>query len=289
MTENAAFPGKNPGDVDVCADGADIHVVQDGRPGAPAIVLIHGLGGSSRWWDPVVRLLDQAYRVVRVDLLGFGRSGKPAVDTYAMPEHARRIAGVLDQLGLPEAVIVGHSTGGVVATALAEQRPDLVAGVVLIDIGPRMSAFMSSGVVGALVSAPVIGRLLWALQTDGLVRKAMSSAFSKPGFTIPQELVDDTRATTYYSLHATDEASTGYLEQQPLPDRLASIGKRVLVIFGEDDRRFRASSAQEYRAVAGAEVVVLPGVGHSPMQEDPEQTARLISAFAQQTPDDSKR
>ncbi|MYR63717.1 alpha/beta hydrolase, partial [Streptomyces sp. SID625] len=59
----------------------------------------------------------------------------------------------------------------------------------------------------------------------------------------------------------------------------AGLGKPLLVVFGEDDRRWRSSSAADYRAVPGAEVELLPGLGHSPLLEDPPRTATALLAF----------
>ncbi|WP_433357072.1 alpha/beta fold hydrolase [Microtetraspora malaysiensis] len=70
------------------------------------------------------------------------------------------------------------------------------------------------------------------------------------------------------------------MEQQALPERLTALGKPLLVIFGEEDQRWRPSSAAEYRAVPGAKIELLPGVGHSPILEDPPRTATPLLAFA---------
>ena len=70
-----------------------------------------------------------------------------------------------------------------------------------------------------------------------------------------------------------------YIQQQALPDRLAPLGKPLLVIYGEDDRRWRPSSAADYHAVPGAHVEMLPGLGHSPNLEDPPRTAAPLLAF----------
>lgn len=104
--------------------GGDIHVEQDGPPGAPTVVLLHGLAGSTAWWEPVLPALRDQH-VVRVDLLGHGGSAKPA-GGYGIAEQARRIGTVLDRLEVRRATVVGHSTGGAVAASLAEQRRDLV-------------------------------------------------------------------------------------------------------------------------------------------------------------------
>jgi len=280
MTTSPAFDDQpnGPGSSTLPLDGGNIHVSQDGPRDAPALVLVHGLGASTRWWDPVVPMLASSYRVIRIDLLGHGQSAKPSGDGYAIPQQAHRIGQALDRLGVKHAVLVGHSTGGYVATALAEQRDDLVTALALIDTGPRMDAFISDGPVGKLIDVPVVGQVLWRLRTDGIIRRGLSTAFA-PGFTAPQQLVDDTRGMTYHALIAASHASDDYLNQRPLPDRLTPLGKPALVIFGDQDQRWRSSSADSYRAVPGARVEVIPGVGHSPMLEDPPRTAALLRSF----------
>jgi pimeloyl-ACP methyl ester carboxylesterase len=74
-----------------------------------------------------------------------------------------------------------------------------------------------------------------------------------------------------------------YLSEQSIPDRIAALGLPLLpllVIFGEDDRRWVPSSASAYRDVPGARVELLPGVGHTPMIEDPQRAATLLLDFA---------
>ena len=223
-------------------------------------------------------MLAMSHRVIRIDLLGHGQSAKPSGGGYTIPQQAHRVGQALDQLGVSHAIVVGHSTGGYVATSLAEQRADLVTAIALIDTGPRLEDFTSDGPAGKILLAPVLGQLVWRLRTDGIIRRGLSSAFA-PGFTIPQQLVDDTRAMTYHALTATSRASDDYLNQRQLPDRLAGLGRPLLVIFGEQDQRWHPSSASLYRVVTGARIELLPGVGHSPMIEGPQRTAALLVNF----------
>jgi pimeloyl-ACP methyl ester carboxylesterase len=260
-------------------EGGNIYVTQDGPRDAPALVLIHGLAASTRSWDLLVPMLARSHRVIRIDLLGHGRSAKPAGGGYEIPEQGRRVGAALDRLGVKHVIVVGHSTGGSVATALAEQRRDLVTALALINTGPRADAFISNGLVGQLMFAPVVGQLLWRLRTDSLIRQAASTAVSRRGYEIPQEVVDDVRGMTYHAFTATSRAADDYLEHRVLPDRLTPLGKPLLVIFGTEDRRWRSSSAAEYRAVPGATVELLPGIGHSPVLEDPQRTTELLLAF----------
>jgi pimeloyl-ACP methyl ester carboxylesterase len=260
--------------------GGDIHVVQDGPPGAPTVVLLHGLGGSTAWWDPVLPALRDLH-VVRVDLLGHGRSAKPA-DGYGIAEQARRVGAVLDRLGVRRATVVGHSTGGAVATSLAEQRHDLVAAIALIDTGPRLDAYIGDSFASHLVTTPVVGELLWRLRTEGTIRDALSSAFTRQ-VRIPEQIITDIRGMTYRSLTATDAASSAYVKEKPIPDRLAALDLPTLVIFGSRDRRWQPSSAQDYRRVPHARIEILEGVGHTPMFEDPDATGALLHGFALET------
>jgi pimeloyl-ACP methyl ester carboxylesterase len=74
----------------------------------------------------VVPTLAERHHVIRVDLPGHGQS--PPAPSYEVPEQARRVAALLDDLGVRHVTVAGHSSGGYIATALAEQRPDLDTG-----------------------------------------------------------------------------------------------------------------------------------------------------------------
>ena len=252
-------------------DDGDIYVCQDGPRSAPALLLIHGSSSSTRSWNPMIPLLTGAHRVIRIDLLGHGRSAKPADRSYAIPDQARRAGAALDRLGVEHAVVVGHSSGGVVATALAERRPDLVTALALVNTGPGLGAFIAP-------ESAATGPSQWP-PTDEQLRRIASTGFNRAGYQIPEELLDDVRGMTSCSFTTTMQATRSYLEQQSLPDRLTVLGKPLLVIFGEDDRRWRSSSASDYRVVPGAEIEFLPGLGHSPQLEDPPRAATPLLAF----------
>jgi pimeloyl-ACP methyl ester carboxylesterase len=107
MTEH--MPGEpDADDRFVRLDDGDMHVVQDGKLGAPALLLIHGSAGSLASWDAVVPSLAGAFRVIRIDLLGCGRSATPA-DGYDIPTQARRVGTALDKLGVSRVTVIGHS------------------------------------------------------------------------------------------------------------------------------------------------------------------------------------
>lgn len=254
------------------SDGSEIHVSQDGPRDAPALLLIHGTAASGRSWDPMVPLLAESHRVIRVDLLGCGRSAGLGSVGYTVSDQACRVGAALDRLDVEHVIAVGHSSGGAVAAALTEQRPDLVAAVAILDFGPHMGAYTGQEI-------PAGPPVQWSDLTDEQFRQVMRPGFSAD-YEIPQEYVDQFRAIDPVVFAAASQANLAYLDERSLPDRLAPLGKPLLVIFGENDSRWRPSDAVEYHAVPGATVVILAGVGHSPNLEDPPRTAVALVAFA---------
>jgi pimeloyl-ACP methyl ester carboxylesterase len=259
-------------------DDGDMHVVEDGKPGAPGLLLIHGSAGSLASWDAVVPSLARAFRVIRVDLLGCGRSATPA-GGYDIPTQARRVGTALDKLGVNRVTVIGHSGGCTVATALAEQRPGAVAALALIDMGPTPDAKIPERLLTRLLLTQFPGPLLWHLKTEATIRKASRTGFARP-VDIPDALIEGLLGMTYRAFAGAMRAPLEYLGHRSLPDRLTALGLPVLVVFGADDQRWRSSSAAAYRVVPGARVELLPGVGHTPMMEDPQATGKLLLDFA---------
>jgi pimeloyl-ACP methyl ester carboxylesterase len=258
-------------------DGA-VHVVENGNPDAPALLLLSNAAVPTAIWDWVIPLLAIEHRIIRIELLGDGTAASP-VGRYDIPTWARRLAAVLDRLGVRRATVVGHSSGCMLATSLAEQRPDLLVALALIDMGPNLSAKLPESLLYRLLLAPLTGPLLWRLRTESAIRKAARSGMARP-VDIPDAFIQHAQRLTLRDFAGAMRAPTDYLAERGLPDRLIPLGLPLLVVFGADDRRWRSASAAAYRVVPGARVELLPGVGHTPMMEDPQTTAKLLLDFA---------
>jgi len=255
----------------------EMRVVRDGPRQAPPLLLIHGSGASGGSWAPVVPALAERHHVIRVDLPGCGQS--PPAPSYDVSAQAARVAAVLDGLGHGRVVVVGHSSGGYVATALAERRPDLVGALALVSTGPSLGAFLPQPALLRILLGPPVGPILWSRRSDAMIRKGINATTARP-VDIPDELVAEVRGTTYRAFRAVLRRNTAYVEERSVPERLAGLGVRVLVIFGAADPRWEPASAHEYDVVPDARIELLPGVGHLPMFEAPETTARLLLGFA---------
>jgi pimeloyl-ACP methyl ester carboxylesterase len=253
-----------------------MHVVHDGPRQAPPLLLIHGSGASGGSWSPIVPALAGHHHVIRVDLPGCGQS--PPALSYDVPVQAGRVAAVLDDLGVRRVVAVGHSSGGYVATALAEQRPDLVGSLALISSGPSPDAFLRQPLLLRFLLAPPLGPLLWSRRSDAMIRSGIRATAARP-VDIPDDLVAELRGITYRTFRTVLRRNAAYITERSVPERLAVLEVPVLVIFGSADPRWEPSSAHQYDAVPNTRVELLPGVGHLPMFEAPEATSELLLGF----------
>lgn len=294
---NAVVVGDETKDAEITVDGGqilelpsgDVQVVSQGpaqqRGAGVPIVMLHSYTASLHWFDRLVPLLAKRHRVIRVDLLGFGGSEKPT-GGYEIPEQAALVAGALNALGVQGAVVVGHSMGFTVATALADQSSQLVDRVVNIDSGPD-DDYCSLGFRAMLAHSPVLGEALWRVAPDAAVEDGVASEAFAPGYDVaegfpnPDQLVDDYRAMTFTSFEQARSATDDYRDEIPLDDRLRQAAVPVLSIFGSEDQICDPEPSQrDYETVPGARTTTLEGVGHSPQVEAPEETAELIERFA---------
>jgi pimeloyl-ACP methyl ester carboxylesterase len=259
----------------------ELHVAHDGPPEAPPLLLIHGSGASGETWGPVVPTLAVQHHVIRVDLPGCGQS--PPTASYDVGEQAARVAALLDDLGLRRLVLAGHSSGGYCATALAEQRPDLVSSLALISTGPALSALLPEPLIVRLLLGPPVGRLIWRMRSDGMIRKGIRATTARP-VDVPAAAIADFKRISYRTFRLVLDRNAAYLAERSLPERLGSLDLPVLVVFGAADPRWDPASAGLYNAAPGARVEMLPGVGHIPMLEAPDATSRLLLDFAEADP-----
>ncbi len=257
-----------------------VQVVEHGPRDASPIVLVHCFSCAINWWDRAMPMLERRHRVIAIDLLGHGGSEKPD-SGYEIPHQAEVVAQALERLGVSDAEVVGHSLGGAVVTALAEDAPDLIDRVVIVDTAPDHSR-SSLGFIAGLAFAPVIGEALWQIKPDFAVRDGLGVAFA-PGFDVPDAFVEDVKRMTFTSYDDSPTLSEDFVNEEPLDARMRETGKPLLVIMGAEEQIIDdpAGALAEYRAtVPGVQTRLIADSGHSPNVEKPAETARLILAFA---------
>ena len=276
VLERETRPASADGGRIVSLPGGDLHVREDGDPRDPPLLLVHGFGSSLHWWDEVVPALIRDHRVIRVDLLGHGGSAAPR-SGYSMEEQADRLAQVLDRLGIERTAVVGHSMGGSVVTALAERYTGRIDRVMTIGTPPDPQG----GVLSERFAFwPVTGHAIRRLLPADLKQARLEAAFS-PEYEVPRRYVDDVfERTTFVSFRESGQAYGRFGRAGPLDERLARTGRPTTVVYGRRDDSFDEGHVQRWRRVAGARVILIDGIGHSPQLEAPERTAQVILDFA---------
>ena len=222
--------------------------------------------------------------MIAVDLLGHGGSAKPG-SGYSVPSQADLIAQALNQLEVEGAVVIGHSLGGAVATALAERASQLVDRLIIVGMAPAVDGFGSLDLTSRLSRLPVIGQASKRLAPDALLRSGLQQGFA-PDFPVPDFAVEDVNAMTYTAYHDWPPANEQFTEERPLNERIEQSFVPLMVVFGAEDQIFDArSSISAYAALPGTRTELLEDVGHSPQVEAPEETAALILDFAKPAPE----
>lgn len=251
-----------------------------------AVVFVHGNPGSGTDWSALVSAVgEQGRRAVAFDMPGFGQAEKPRDFDHQVGVHGDFIQGALTELGIERVHLVVHDFGGPFGLVWGLAHPDAWASVVLINIGVLPG--YSWHTLAKRWRTPVLGELVQAWIPRWAWRRAMQRANPEG---LPLEFVDKMyddydRATRHAVLklyRATPDASTPGAENlaDMLGAELAKLRLPALVLWGAADPFLSVDYAERQREYFDVrDVVILPGSGHWPFQDDPERVAQAVVAF----------
>lgn len=254
-----------------------VHYLASGE--GPPLILVHGGGMWLYSFRRNIGDLSRSFRVYALDMPGYGYTvplgspGKIGLDTMS-----DTLLEFMDTLGIPPAVIVGHSWGGGWALHFASLHPERVKGLVLID---------SSGLdvrdvpEWELLKLPVAGPLLLRCLTLPAVAARLERSYHRPGMVtpdmalevyLPLKLAHNRRAQIQISRNQ---------DWKRTEQALAGISQPVLLIWGEHDRYLDVGLLRRFQArLPHARTSVFEECGHSPHEECPDRANRLIASFA---------
>ena len=266
------------------ASGMSVHYRDQGCRDCPAILLVHGSNSSLHTFEPLVRILQDRYRLVSYDQPGHGLTGPHPFDDYSAQGMFEAVGAVVDATGIERFAIVGNSMGGWVSWRYALERPGDLSALVLISSSGAPQPPISEKprlYLGARIMRHPIGRFL--------------AQYVTPRYLVEQSLLD----SISNDAQVTDQMVDRYWELLRLPgnrraagllalaDREPEYGQRLgeltlptLVLWGEEDFVVPLHNAKTFNdLIPDSELQVFKGVGHLAMEEVPDLTAAALDSF----------
>ena len=264
--------------------GQRIHYRDQGKRDGPAIVLLHGSNSSLDTWEPLVKRLGATYRIVTLDLPGHGLTGGTPDKDYSAAGMMAAVDVVAAKTGLDHFILGGNSMGGWVSWRYALAQPERVDALLLLDAAGmplRKGEKAPPSNIGFRVLEYPFGRWLATQITPrALVEQSLRGSVER------QAIVDDAMIDRYWELlrfPGNREATVlrARMDREPaMAARVGEIEAPTLILFGDKDRLINPTAAKTFNErIAGSEVVLLPGIGHLPMEEAPDATAAAIADF----------
>jgi pimeloyl-ACP methyl ester carboxylesterase len=261
-------------------DDINVHYKDEGK--GPVLILLHGVCASLHTWDGWVARLKGKYRIIRLDIPGFGLTG-PAPDPslYQIDEAVKLIEKLVAEMKLQKFYLAGNSLGGYIAWKYTLKNPDKVEKLILVDsVGfpqelPSLIAFASNPVI-----RPFARRIMPRFMFDNAVEEVFGDK-SK----VTKELKD-----RYFELAMREGNKSSYVDvftemRRLCKDKNLSAGIKdlkppVLVMWGTKDKWIPFKYFANWKAeLPNAKFIQYEGAGHTPMEEIPDQTARDADLF----------
>jgi pimeloyl-ACP methyl ester carboxylesterase len=263
-------------------DGVRVHYQEAGRTTDPAVVLIHGFSSSTLVWSRVfLPLADEGFRVIAVDLLGYGYSGKPRSQSYTIEGQARMIVGLLDKLGIAEAHLVGSSYGGAVAAACALDYPERLEKLVLV--GSISNNEATKFLLLRLFGFPLIGDIVspFLLSSRSLLRRRMRKVYERHSWVLDERRVEARhRPLRAANTHRAIIRTVRNWDAERIERDADLIRHRTLLIWGDNDPEVPLRHGERLnQSIKESRLIVFRNCGHLPQEEYPIGFTEILAEF----------
>lgn len=257
-------------------DGLNVHYRDEGA--GPVLLCLHGVQSSLHTWDGWVNVMKNKYRIIRIDLPGWGFTG-PSNFGYKADKTTVFLKKFLDALGIKKIYLAGNSYGGFVSWNFAKDYPDVVEKLILVDAAGYP---FESPLIVTLLSTPVIRDISATITPRFVVAHFVRDVYGDKS-KVTQETID-----RYYSLMMYDgnrkESVKFMLEAQKQlekePVGVNTIKVPTLIMWGKEDAWIPLDVMERFKKdLPQARAIVYDGAGHVPMEEIPEITAKDADNF----------
>ena len=263
--------------------GLRVHYRDEGKRDGRVIVLIHGSNASLQTWEKWGNILGKDYRFISLDLPGHGLTGKNPSGSYDNASYVSVVDRLLVKLNVAKAVVAGNSMGGGVSWLYTLTHPEKVEALLLVDASGQPYAKSGNTPLGfRLMRMPIIKEAARFIAPRSIFESSVKTSMSL------QSKIDDNLIDRYWELNRYPGNREATIQRFSNPksmtpgnqERLGTIKVPVMIMWGANDNLIPVASAKWFaQAMPQATLVIYPNVGHIPMEEIPEKSARDVKMW----------
>lgn len=281
------------------SNGAEMHYRDEGNSKGPAIVLIHGGFGSLQNWEGWVKHLKKDFRLISMDLLGHGLTGKSRNNLYTRISNRDAIHELLQNLNITQYAVAGNSFGGGIALEISLKYPNEVEKLILVDsegvpngehgydasqftndkpVSPKDSSYTQLSFLESLGSK-FIGPSVIKMQLESMIyNKAMITDDFVEFYGRILRYKGNREAQILMFRQGLYLVSSG--DPMDLLPRLKEINCPTLIIQGRDDKLVPIRVSEKFKEnIKNSRLAIINNAGHMPMIEKPLETAKVLQDF----------
>lgn len=264
-------------------DGLNVHYRDEGQ-GFP-IVLIHGTAASLHTWDDWTKELSKNYRVIRMDIPAFGLTGPNESRDYSIPSYTKFLDSFLNKIDIDSCHLGGSSLGGNIAWNYALEQPNKVDKLILVDAS-GIPMGKSKPWIFRMAQIPVVNKGFLYYTPRFFIEKNIKQVY-EDDTKITEELI-----TRYHKMALREGNRQAFVDRAKLDsnedslvtiDKLKKIKQQTLLIWGQNDVWVPLSHGEAMKEnIPNSTLAVLKNSGHVPMEENPEESLKMLLDFLNQ-------
>jgi pimeloyl-ACP methyl ester carboxylesterase len=276
MADPAVAQTSEPQNRFVTVNGLRLHYLERGAADKPALILVHGNERHAHTFDHIAPEFTRDYRVIALDMRGHGESAWSPEAAYLVEDHVKDLAVIIQQLGLKRVTLWGNSTGGRVVQVYAGLNPSMVDRVISEDVGPERPQDISDG----FAKRAVREANGWASEEE-LVQELIKRAKRTPEAIVRNLVRHGTKRRDDGRIIWKRDPNTvkGFVVTE-LWQYVSKITSPIIYVLGGASRIVPPDTQAKLKAtLPTGQVVVMPGLGHYPNEEDTKGFLAIVNPF----------
>jgi pimeloyl-ACP methyl ester carboxylesterase len=265
----------------ISVKGMDVHFRDEGNSAdSIPIVLLHGTGSSLHTFEDWTIQLKQDYRIIRMDLPAYGLTGPFPGRNYSIDNYVDFLLAFLKSAGVKKCVLAGNSLGGNIAWSFTLKYPAMVDKLILIDASGYPVKTQSLPLAFRIAQTPIIKNVLTFITPRFIAKSSIENVYADKN-KVTEALVD-----RYFELTLRAGNRRAFVDKFEMkkdslaPNNIKSIQQKTLLLWGGQDLLIPVEVAEQFHNdLPNDTLVIMPNVGHLPMEESPGQSLEAVVSF----------